>query len=209
LSIESCKRKFYSGAIFTPPKGKTMYPLINPETATGAAKDLLDATQKQLGRVPNLYRAMANSPVALGAYLEFRGALQGGLLDKAMCERIALLTAQLNDCDYCVAAHNFRGGKIGLSTEDLANTRFSQSSSPKIHAALVFVTELVRSKGAVAASTQGAMVQAGWTVSEIGEMVAHVALNVFSNYFKQIANPELDFPAAPALGGATAAVAHA
>jgi AhpD family alkylhydroperoxidase len=186
-----------------------MYPLINPEAATGAAKDLLDATQKQLGRVPNLYRAMANSPVALSAYLEFRGALQGGLLDKVMCERIALLTAQLNDCDYCVAAHNFRGSKIGLSIEDLANTRLSQSGLPKIHAALVFVTELVRSKGAVAASTQEAMLETGWTVGEIGEMVAHVALNVFSNYFKQIANPALDFPAAPALGAITVPAAHA
>lgn len=186
-----------------------MYALINPETAIGAAKDLLDVAHKQLGRVPNLYRAMANSPIALGAYLEFRSALQGGLLDSAMCERIALLTAQLNDCDYCVAAHNFRGGKIGLSAEDLANTRLSHSHSSKIHAALVFVKELVQSKGVVTASTQEALAQAGWTASEIGEMVAHVALNVFSNYFKQLANPALDFPAAPALGGATAPVAHA
>ena len=186
-----------------------MYTLIDPQTATGAAKELLDSTLKQLGRVPNLYRAMANSPKALGAYLEFRGALQGGLLDSAMCERIALLTAQLNDCDYCVAAHNFRGGKIGLSAQDLADTRLAQSSAPKIHAALVFVAELVRSKGAVAVSTHEAVLQTGWSPSEIGEMVAHVALNVFSNYFKQIANPALDFPAAPALGSTAAPVALA
>lgn len=186
-----------------------MYPLIDPQTATGTAKDLLDRTLKQLGRVPNLYRAMANSPKALGAYLEFRGALQGGLLDSAMCERIALVTAQLNECDYCVAAHNFRGAKMGVSGDDLANTRLSQSNSPKIHAALVFVKELIESKGAVAASTHDALLQAGWSVGEIGEMVAHVALNVFSNYFKHIANPALDFPAAPALGIASAPVVHA
>ena len=185
-----------------------MYPLIDPQTATGAARDLLGSTLKQLGRVPNLYRAMANSPIALGAYLEFRAALQGCSLDIAMRERIALLTAQLNDCDYCVAAHNFRGSKIGLSADDLANTRMSHSDSPKIYVALVFVTELIESKGAVAVSTHDALLQAGWTVSEIGEMVAHVALNVFSNYFKQIANPALDFPAAPALGGVAAPVAH-
>ena len=186
-----------------------MYPLLDPQTATGPEKVLLDSTLKQLGRVPNLYRAMANSPKALGAYLEFRGALQGGLLDSAMSERIALLTAQLNDCDYCVAAHNFRGIKIGLSAEDLASTRLSHSDSPKIHAALVFVSELIKGKGTVASSTLDALLQAGWTASEIGEMVGHVALNVFSNYFKQIANPALDFPAAPALGGTTESVAHA
>lgn len=183
-----------------------MYPLIDPQTATGITKALLDSTLKQLGRVPNLYRAMANSPKALGAYLEFRGALQGGLLDKAMCERIALLTAQLNDCDYCVAAHHFRGGKIGMSAQDLAHTRLGQSDTPKIHAALVFVEALVQSQGAVAASTLDAVAQAGWSADEVGEMVGHVALNVFSNYFKQVAHPELDFPEAPALG-TTAATA--
>ncbi|MDP3653734.1 MAG: carboxymuconolactone decarboxylase family protein [Rhodoferax sp.] len=186
-----------------------MYPLIDPQTATGITKALLDSTQKQLSRVPNLYRAMANSPKTLGAYLEFRAALQGGLLDKAMCERIALLTAQLNDCDYCVAAHHFRGGKLGLSAEDLAHTRMGQSDSPKIHAALVFVEALVKGQGAVAASTLNTVAQAGWSADELGEMVGHVALNVFSNYFKQVAKPELDFPAAPALGLAASPALHA
>ena len=176
-----------------------MYALIDPQTATGPVKELLDATLKQLGRVPNLYRAMANSPKGLGAYLAFRGALQGGALDPQMAERIALLTAQLNDCDYCVAAHSFRGQKIGMSAEDLDNTRRVSSTIPKIHAALAFVAELIAARGTVSAATLGALTAQGWTQAEIGEMVGHVALNVFSNYFKQIAEPELDFPPAPVL----------
>lgn len=181
-----------------------MYPLLDPQAANGNVRDLLDATHKQLGRVPNLYRAMANSPKALGAYLAFRGALQGGALDSAMCERIALLSAQLNDCDYCIAAHTFRGGKIGLSEQELVQTRKGQSPSPRIHAALTFVTELIQSKGAVEAATRDGVLAAGWSANEVGEMVAHVALNVFSNYFKQVAEPALDFPPAPPLETARA-----
>jgi AhpD family alkylhydroperoxidase len=176
-----------------------MYEMIDPETATGVAGELLDATRKQLGRVPNLYRAMANSPKALGAYLAFRGALQGGALDNKMCERIALLTAELNSCDYCVAAHSFRGHKIGLSPEDLNATRVASSNSPKIHAALAFVVALIDGRGVVPAATKDALTRQGWSEEEIGEMVGHVALNVFSNYFKQVADPALDFPAAPDL----------
>ena len=176
-----------------------MYNLIDPETATGPVKELLNATQRQLGRVPNLYRAMANSPQALQAYLVFRGALQGGALDSAMCERIALLTAQLNTCGYCVAAHSFRGQKIGLSANDIADTRRAISDSPKIHAALAFVAELIDKRGTVPSATRDALVGHGWTQAEIGEMVGHVALNVFSNYFKQVAEPALDFPAVPDL----------
>jgi len=92
-----------------------MFQPIDPETAAGNVKSLLDATRRQLGRVPNLYRALANSPHALEAYLAFRDALQQGQLDVPMRERVALLTAQLNACDYCVAAHSFRGGKLGMS----------------------------------------------------------------------------------------------
>ena len=178
-----------------------MYALIDPETATGAAKELLDATRQQLGRVPNLYRAMANSPKGLAAYLAFRGALQNGALDNKMCERIALLTAELNSCDYCVAAHSFRGQKIGLSVKDLNDTRLAISDSPKIHAALAFVVELIDGRGVVQAATKDALTQQGWSEEEIGEIVGHVALNVFSNYFKQVADPVLDFPATPDLLG--------
>jgi uncharacterized peroxidase-related enzyme len=178
-----------------------MYDLIDPDTASGPAKELLDATRQQLGRVPNLYRAMANSPKGLAAYLAFRGALQGGALDSRMCERIALLTAELNACDYCVAAHSFRGQKLGMSAEDINNTRMVNSESPKIHAALTFVAELIDSRGAVQSSTRDALTRHGWSEEEIGEMVAHVALNVFSNYFKQVAEPLLDFPPAPELIG--------
>lgn len=37
---------------------------IAPETASGRAKELLDAVQKSFGMTPNLMRVMANQPVA-------------------------------------------------------------------------------------------------------------------------------------------------
>lgn len=181
-----------------------MFAPLAPEAATGIARELLDATRRQLGRVPNLYAAMAHSPIALQGYLDFRGALQQGVLDLKMRERIALLTAQLNDCDYCVAAHSFRGGKIGMSAEDLFATRHAESSDTKTAAALRLVKALVLREAASAETALTDALQAGWTEAEIGEIVAHIALNVFSNYFKQIAEPPLDFPAAPALDRAAA-----
>ena len=178
-----------------------MYDLIDPETATGSARELLDQTRQQLGRVPNLYRAMANSPKGLAAYLAFRGALQNGALDSKMCERIALLTAELNACGYCVAAHHFRGQKLGMTADELEDTRKARSESPAIHAVLAFVVALIEGRGAIPAGTREALTQQGWSEAQIGEIVAHVALNVFSNYFKQVADPALDFPAAPDLPG--------
>ncbi len=173
-----------------------MFSLIDQQSASNTVKELLDATQRQLGRVPNLYRAMANSPTALGGYLAFRGALQQGQLDTAMRERIALLTAQLNNCDYCIAAHTFRMQKLNLPADDIAGTRAGKSELPKIQAALKFVAELLERGGMTRLETRNALLDTGWSPGEIGEMVAHVALNVYSNYFKQVAEPALDFPPA-------------
>jgi AhpD family alkylhydroperoxidase len=168
---------------------------IEPENATGRARELLDSTARQLGRTPNLYRSMAQSPAALDGYLAFRGVLAKGVLSSHMMERIALLTAAVNDCGYCVSAHTFRGGKIGLSTEELAATQKAQSANGKDAAALSFVETLIEQRGLVDDNDFDKVKYAGWSDEEIGEMVAHVALNVFSNYFNHVARPELDFPA--------------
>jgi AhpD family alkylhydroperoxidase len=169
---------------------------IEPENATGRARELLDFTARQLGRTPNLYRSMAQSPTALDGYLTFRGVLTKGVLSSHMMERIALLTAAMNDCGYCVSAHTFRGAKIGLSESELAATQKSQSENPKDAAALQFVDALIKRRGLISDENFSTVKSFGWNDEEIGEMVAHVALNVFSNYFNHVAQPELDFPAA-------------
>ena len=51
---------------------------IAPESATGKAKELLDAVERKLGMVPNMMRAMANAPAVLDGYLQLSGALGQG-----------------------------------------------------------------------------------------------------------------------------------
>ena len=158
------------------------------------AKELLDATKRQLGRIPNLYSSMAQSPTALEAYLSFRAVLIKGVLSTQMMERIALLTAAVNDCAYCVSAHSFRGAKIGMSESDLAATQKAQSDNAKDQTALQFVVTLIEQRGQIPDNDYAVLKASGWSDEEIGEIVAHVALNVFSNYFNHVAQPELDFP---------------
>ena len=47
---------------------------INPQSAQGRAKELLDAVKAKLGLVPNMTRAMAVSPPVLEAYLGLASA---------------------------------------------------------------------------------------------------------------------------------------
>lgn len=167
---------------------------LDPSMALGRGKDLLDSTKAQLGRIPNLYAAMAQSPASLDGYLAFRAALGRGALSMQMRERIALLTASMNDCEYCVSAHTFRGGKIGISPAELASTQKSRSGDPKTASALRFVDTLITKRGRISDDDFAELKSYQWSDEEIGEMVGHVALNVFSNYFNHVAKPELDFP---------------
>ena len=57
-----------------------------------ASKPILDAVQKQLGVVPNLYRLMAQSPATLQGFTS-NGASLAKTLDLKTRERIALAVA--------------------------------------------------------------------------------------------------------------------
>jgi AhpD family alkylhydroperoxidase len=111
-------------------------PQIASDGATAEQRELLDATHRHLGRVPNLYRTMASSPAALAGYLAFRAALADGVLSPALREQLALLVAELNACRYCVAAHSLRGARMGMSPGELRGVRSARHADPHTHAAL-------------------------------------------------------------------------
>ncbi|WP_157246939.1 carboxymuconolactone decarboxylase family protein [Nonomuraea typhae] len=169
--------------------------LIQPGTATGKAADLLTGVQKALGVTPNMTKAMANSPAVLKAYLDFSGALAGGALPAAVRERIALVVAQENGCDYCLSAHTYIGTNLaGLSAEEAEAARHGSASDAQAQAALVLAVALVRTRGDLEDSDLKAAREAGLSDGEIAEVVGHVALNVFTNYFNKTAQTEIDWP---------------
>lgn len=171
-------------------------PLIQHETATGAAADLLAGVQKALGITPNMTKAMANSPAVLKAYLGFSGAIAGGTLPAATRERLALLTAQENGCDYCLSAHTYLGEKqAGLDAAAIEQARRGKADDPKTGAALAFAAAVLRTRGGVADADLEAARRAGLTDEEIAEVVGNVALQVFTNYFNKTADTDIDWPA--------------
>ncbi len=173
----------------------TGLPLIEPETATGEAAGLLAATQRMFGITPNLARALANSPAALRAYLGFSAALRGGGLPFAVRERIALLVAQETGCDYDLSAHSFTGNRLaGLSRAEAALARNGEASEPLAATALAFAAALLRGGGCVTDGQLAAARGGGLSDGQLAEIVAHVALGVFTSYFAKAARVEIDWP---------------
>jgi len=168
--------------------------IVDPKTATGDARALLDAVQQQLGVTPNFIRVLANSPKALEGFLGLYGALGSSSLDKAMQERIALAVAEGNACAYCVSAHTAIGRHAGLSNEEMQLNRRGTSADAKAAGTVAFAKALNDNLGEVTAAEFDAARAAGLSDGEIVEVIAVVALNIFTNVLGKATRVEIDFP---------------
>ncbi len=165
------------------------------EASPAAAQPLLEGAKRQLGSVPNLFRVIANSPAALGGYLSLNGALAKGSLDAPTRERIALATAEINGCGYCLSAHSYMGKNLAkLSDAEIAANRDGHSNDPKADAAVQFAAKVVRARGHVSDADLAAVRDAGFDEGQVIEIVLHVALNTLTNYVNEVAKTEIDFP---------------
>jgi uncharacterized peroxidase-related enzyme len=169
------------------------------ETSPAASQPLLQAVKKQLGVVPNLFRLVGNSPAALEGYLGLNGALAKGALEAPTRERIALAVAEINGCNYCLAAHSYLGKNLAkLSDVEIAANRDGHSADAKADAAVGFAVKLVEARGHVSDADIKAVKDAGYDDAQVIEIVLHVALNTLTNYVNEVAKTAIDFPAVAA-----------
>ena len=95
-------------------------PYVEREKASPEIKALYDQVQSKLGLVPNVVKAMANSPVLLQGFMPFLGAALGpSAVDAPLKELAIITTSKLNGCSYCTAHHTVAGKKAGLSIEKI------------------------------------------------------------------------------------------
>jgi uncharacterized peroxidase-related enzyme len=173
-------------------------PPIDRSTPNDSVRANFDAIQKQLGIVPNMMRTMAQSGPVLEAYLAFGAALRRGRLPVRLQEQIALTIAETNSCDYCLSAHTALGQGAGLSADEIAAAREGSTADPKAAAALRFARVVVDRRGDVRDQDLANVRAAGYTDGDLAEIIGHVALNVFTNYFNRAAQTDIDFPLVPA-----------
>lgn len=167
---------------------------VEPADATGRRQAALEAAREQLGALPNLVRTLAHSPATLEAYLAQGRALATGALGARLREQIAVAVAGVNGCDYCASAHTALGRRAGASAAELRENLAGRSTDPRTAAALELATGVVRARGHVSDAELDAVRRAGLSDEEIVEIVAHVGVNLFTNYFNHVARTEVDFP---------------
>ena len=170
------------------------YVNLNSENVPEASQEILAQIHKAFGATPNMFKAVANSPAALKSMWGSFGALGSGTLGAKLGEQIAVAIANRNRCEYCLAAHTVLGKGAGASAEDMAAAQLGMSADPKTAAALRFALKVVSERAQVSEADVAALREAGFTDEHVVEIMAHIALNVFTNYVNVAFNVEVDFP---------------
>lgn len=165
-----------------------------PAETTGHHRALFDQIQGAFGAVPNMFKTIGQSPAALEAMWNFFGALGKGKIPAKMAEQIAVHVADLNRCEYCLAAHTALGKKAGASIEEMLAAQAGESQDRKTQAALNFAGVLVKNRAQISDADFTAVRGAGFSNEEISELLAHVALNIFTNYTNNAFGVAVDFP---------------
>jgi AhpD family alkylhydroperoxidase len=166
---------------------------LEPHQADDQARRMMADLEKNK-RLLNVFRGMANSPAVLDGYLKFSAALRDGKLDARTRAAISLAVAQSNRCDYCLSAHTFMGKAAGLADAEICDARQGRCGDAKSQAAVTLARKLTECKGVVGDADVSAARQGGLDDAEIAEVVANVALNIFTNYFNHVNQTEVDLP---------------
>lgn len=158
------------------------------------AQKLLDDIKKAKGKILNIFQIMAHSPVALSCYLNFSENLGKGKLTPIMREHIAVVVAGFSKCHYCAAAHTMLLQKQGATEEEAKSNLKAKSKDPQIQALLDFVIEVLQTKGNISDTHIASFRAAGFADEIMIEVIANIAINIFTNYFNNVAQTELDLP---------------
>ncbi|WP_298012759.1 peroxidase-related enzyme [uncultured Castellaniella sp.] len=167
---------------------------IESRLAPSASQPLLAQIDEAFGATPNMFKAVANSPAALQSMWAAFGALGKGALGARLGEQIAVAIADRNRCEYCLAAHTALGRNAGASAAEMAAAQAGESTDARTAAALAFALKVVDRRAQIGDADVARLRQAGFDDGQIVEIMAHIALNLFTNYINVALDVPVDFP---------------
>jgi uncharacterized peroxidase-related enzyme len=176
----------------------SFFKIPSRDDVTADNQAIFDNLKKMLNFVPNLYATFAHSATALGTYLTLQNAKSS--LNSKQREVINLVVSQVNDCDYCLAAHTAVGKMVGFTDAQILEIRTGRATfDPKLDALAQFVREVAERRGHVAVSATEAFLAAGWTEGSVVDVIMVIGDKIISNYLHGVTKIAIDFPAAEKL----------
>ncbi len=163
------------------------------ETAPEKSKPMLEAAVKQMGAVPGLYAAMAESPETFKAYQQLHQAFTLTSFD---AEELTVVWQTINvehECTFCVPAHTAIAHSMNVDpalSEALRNR--APMPTPKLQALHDFTLAMVRERGNVSDEQMDTFFAAGYSQKQVIEIILGLSQKVISNYVNHVAKTPVD-----------------
>ncbi len=154
--------------------------LLDPDKATGRAKEVFDRVEGYYRMVPGLQKGLAYLPETTDALWTLSQAtVREGSIREELKRVFFVVTACEVECQYCTAAHMIALRGKHWSTDEcleIIDGKPSPRLSDKENAAANFARVVGRRPAAVTDEMVDELRAVGWTDAEIVEIVASVAL---------------------------------
>lgn len=163
---------------------------------------LFEKLEAGLGFVPNLYATFALNETALGDYLALQN--RKSTLKAKEREVINLVVSQVNECQYCLAAHTTLGKMNGFTDEQILELRTGEASfDARLDALAKFVKDITVNRSKPSAEALEGLFSAGYTQANLVDVIMVIGDKLISNFIHGSTQSPIDFPLAPELAFST------
>ena len=158
-----------------------------------ASKAPLRALEEVFGFVPNLARAMAESPVLIKGFIGLFQNVHAGSFGEAEIQVLLLTNAVTNHSRWAIAFHTHLALAQGVAEADVEAIRARRAPDDIRHAALSAVARsLIENRGKLDAAARTSFHAAGYRPDQLLELIGVVAASTLTNYAGNVVHPPLE-----------------
>jgi len=169
------------------------FALKSLESAPAEARSELQSVQEKYGFLPNLMGVMAHAPPLLKAYLTLNQLFEQTSLSPVEQQVVILTISERNRCEYCVAAHTMSARMHKVPHGVIESIRSGKPiADDRLDALRSLTVEIVETRGWPSKAAVDDFLSAGFTESQVLELVLAVGMKTLSNYTNHIAHTPLD-----------------
>ena len=168
---------------------------VELEHATPEAREVLEHARKRVGRLPNMYLMMANSPALLETYLfgydRFRKSSQFTPVEQ---EVVFVTLSRENTCEYCTSVHSFIADHMSKVPPEVTDAIRDDGviGDPKLQALRAFTRAMHDTRGRPNEADAQAFFAAGYGEMHILDVILALSVKTISNYANHVFDTPLD-----------------
>ncbi|MEE9355024.1 MAG: carboxymuconolactone decarboxylase family protein [Methylococcaceae bacterium] len=163
------------------------------DTAPQASIPFLQKSENQLGFIPNLYAAFAESPATLEANQVLTTLFDKTAFTVTERQLILLSISRYRNCSYCLAAHGTVAKMQKIPSEVIDAVYFNLPlADDKLEVLRTFTRAVLEAEGWVDQKTLNSFYQAGYQKQHVLEVVLGISFKTLSNYVNHINDTPID-----------------